>query len=250
MRCLFAILALVLQLSIVAQTNGTCATAPSFVDGAFIGPFQPTTNWVELYYQFTSPGVEIDFTFIVFADVSSCPSEQVAVNYMLYNSNCDLIATSPTGEFQNLIPNQQYILGFTASCPSAGISAIQLGEDIILPVRLLNFSAELQDDCINLKWTTATERNCAGFLVQRSVDVSVWLDLAFVVGAVDSQQIKDYSHMDSNPIQGVSYYRLVQFDLDGSFEILRVIAIFWSSGTTAHPLRQFNLIGQKVANYR
>ena len=40
----------------------------------------------------------------------------------------------------------------------------------IVPVELTSFSAELNNDVVNLSWTTATEVNNQGFEIQRKLD--------------------------------------------------------------------------------
>jgi len=251
MKALIAVLAVCLGLAVSGQPNSTCSTAQSYVDNVFVGPFIPPTNWVELYYTFTAPDDSIDFSFTAFSEndqngVSLCPI--IDVVYFLFDSNCGFLSTSITGEFTNLIPGQQYILGYLANCPVAGIGIIRTREDIVLPIRLLYFTAESSVNSIDLIWSTATETNCAGFLIDKSTDMSVWTNIGFVEGAGNSQQVIRYTLTDHKPIEGVNYYRLTQYDLDGSFEIMQIVAILWKADVKTSPFKQYNILGQRVAH--
>jgi len=248
MKYFIAVLAIYFGLTVNGQPNNTCLTAQNYIDNSFVGPFIPPTNWVELYYTFTAPDDSIDFSFTAFSavlnGVALCPT--IDVIYFLFDSNCGFLATSATGEFTNLTPGQQYVLGYLANCPAAGIGFILTSEDIVLPVRLLYFTAKSSVSSIDLIWSTATETNCAGFLIDRSVDVSTWTNMGFVEGAGNSQQVTRYLFSDNKPIEGVNYYRLTQYDLDGDFEILQIIAIMFNKEVKTNLFRQYNFLGQKI----
>ncbi|MFN7119021.1 MAG: T9SS type A sorting domain-containing protein, partial [Saprospiraceae bacterium] len=63
----------------------------------------------------------------------------------------------------------------------------------------------------------ATEKNNAYFSVQRSADGITWQEINQVEGAIHSTAIKDYTDWDYAPFQGINYYRLKQYDIDGNF---------------------------------
>lgn len=94
-----------------------------------------------------------------------------------------------------------------------------------LPVELMYFQASTAHDAVTLEWATATERNNARFAVERSTDNVEWAMVAQVPGAGDSQTTRVYSVIDRSPASGLSYYRLVQVDLDGTETQLRSIAV-------------------------
>jgi hypothetical protein len=87
----------------------------------------------------------------------------------------------------------------------------------ILPVSFTSFSASRNNQTVALKWETASEQNSKGFYVQRNVN-GEWKDVAFVFSRADagnSSQALSYAYNDQNNYQTVSYYRLLQVDLDG-----------------------------------
>lgn len=228
--------------------NNTCPTATPYIDNQFI-PFTPPTNWVQLYRTFQSPGISIDFSYRPFSEltgagVAICPN--IDIFYELWDQNCNLIEFNSTGAFTNLIPGNRYVVGFLASCTSAGIGFIITGEDIILPVRLVTFTAKPTFRGIDLTWSTASEANSMGFKIERSTDLSNWLDIGFVTGAGYSNRLVEYKFEDTRPIRGVNYYRLIQIDNTGDLENLQTIAILWNENVHEGPFKIYNILGQKT----
>jgi hypothetical protein len=94
-----------------------------------------------------------------------------------------------------------------------------------LPVTLTDFTADLEDGDVYVNWTVASQTNNDYFDVQRSIDGNDWEDIATIEGAGTVNQTMDYSHVDREPLLGISYYRLKQTDFDGNFEIFDPVAI-------------------------
>jgi len=93
---------------------------------------------------------------------------------------------------------------------------------IILPVELVSFTAEIIENTVELNWTTATEINNKGFIVERKSETqNDWKELGFVEGNGSTAEMHSYSFTDSAPQIGHLYYRLKQIDYDGSFEYLQ-----------------------------
>lgn len=107
----------------------------------------------------------------------------------------------------------------------------------VLPVELTNFFGYAKKGNAYLHWTTATELNNYGFLVQRSdppisighpfsgIKFQAWEDVGFVPGHGTSYSEKQYSFVDHTPSVGIIRYRLKQIDLDGSYEYSNTIQI-------------------------
>ncbi len=86
-----------------------------------------------------------------------------------------------------------------------------------LPITLASFGAKLIDDeYVNVSWTTATEINNDYFLVEKSADAFEYTILEKIKGAGNSTMIRNYSLMDKSPYVGTTYYRLSQIDFDGT----------------------------------
>jgi len=100
-----------------------------------------------------------------------------------------------------------------------------------LPVAITNFNAKLVEDQIILDWITETEVNNDYFIIEKSIDGRNFEMLGKVNGGGTNLTRHSYQLIDSNPSNGTNYYRLVQFDFDGSFEMLdRVISKEYNAG--------------------
>lgn len=99
-----------------------------------------------------------------------------------------------------------------------GISARTVSSPLvfILPVKLVSFSAEQDQQKVKLKWVTATETNNDFFTIERSVNESQWVEIKKVKGAGNSTDIRHYQTYDESPANGTCHYRLKQTDLDGT----------------------------------
>jgi hypothetical protein len=100
---------------------------------------------------------------------------------------------------------------------------------IILPVKLLEFTATLQKSRVDLNWTTAQEKQFSHFVVQRSADGIDYSDVGLVFAEGESSDLNKYSLPDLSIAgkKGLLYYRLKMVDLDGeaSFSPVRIIRI-------------------------
>lgn len=95
-------------------------------------------------------------------------------------------------------------------------------EDFI-PVELTAFFALKTEGGVLLKWTTATETNNSGFIVERSSDKINFTELAFVNGRGTTTEVNDYEYADKISAIGKYYYRLKQIDFDGSFNYSNIV---------------------------
>lgn len=85
-----------------------------------------------------------------------------------------------------------------------------------LPVELLSFQAIKSNNQALLLWSTGTEINNSHFLIERSTDGLSFSPLGIRQGAGNSNNITYYNFTDSTPVSGINYYRLCQFDFDGT----------------------------------
>jgi len=99
-----------------------------------------------------------------------------------------------------------------------------------LPVELVSFIGHSSIHGVVLSWTTASEYNSSHFNLERSINGSSWELVATVEAAINSNSITEYTFTDDRPNTGTNYYRLVQVDQDGVFEIFNPITIEFNSG--------------------
>ena len=110
-------------------------------------------------------------------------------------------------------------------------AALTYPSSTTLPVRLSRLTAVPAGRAVVVDWTTAAERDNAGFAVERSGDGSTWTELAFVAGAGDSERERAYGFRDQTPLPGESYYRLRQVDYDGGTWTSAAVAVTRRSET-------------------
>ena len=106
-------------------------------------------------------------------------------------------------------------------------SLVTLGPSISgvpLPVTLTSFSANCDKEGVDIRWTTASEHNAAHFSLQNSRDGITWIEVTQLEAAGTTNQNTNYFYQDNN-LSGLTYYRLVQTDFDGSFEIFTPISV-------------------------
>jgi len=96
-----------------------------------------------------------------------------------------------------------------------------------LPIELIDFNGKyINDNKIELYWTTATEINNDYFTIEKSSDLNSWSILTTVKGAGNSNTMLNYSCFDNNPYIGTTnYYRLKQTDYNGKFTYFKPISI-------------------------
>ena len=99
------------------------------------------------------------------------------------------------------------------------------GNNNPLPVELISFEGVYIEDKVKLSWSTETEINNDYFTLERSSDGLIFTEIAQIPGNGSKERQSDYNYIDRNPVQPTSYYRLVQTDFDGRFEIFPAIAV-------------------------
>ena len=105
----------------------------------------------------------------------------------------------------------------------------------ILPVEFVSFTARASgtrvDADVRLDWQTASERDNAGFEVERSGDGDGWVSIGFTPAATEgSSDGAAYSATDEAPLPGVNYYRLRQLDFDGTASLSAVRSVWMGAG--------------------
>ena len=105
-----------------------------------------------------------------------------------------------------------------------------------VPVALASFTARLDGDTAALAWTTAQERDNAGFdvlhLAPGAVEAAGAADpagafaaIGFVAGAGDSDAARDYAFRTGALAPGAHAFRLRQVDRDGASELSEIVVV-------------------------
>jgi hypothetical protein len=108
---------------------------------------------------------------------------------------------------------------------SGGTGAIILIPTNLLPVEWLYFNGHNEGLTNKLFWATATEENSDFFEVQRSADGQSFETIGTVQASINSNEAKNYTFDDVNPLTGINYYRIRLINKDGSSEFTDIIAL-------------------------
>lgn len=108
-------------------------------------------------------------------------------------------------------------------CVSTATTAV--GNCLVLPVELISFSGDCNNNVANLSWATASEKNNNYFVIEKSADGNLWTETTRVFSEGNSKNIKHYAFEDSRPLENVSYYRLVQVDKNQNSKVIGIISI-------------------------
>jgi hypothetical protein len=92
---------------------------------------------------------------------------------------------------------------------------------IVLPVKLISYTATLNNNNADLKWITASENNVNHFVIEKSIDGKNFTNAGLVVAAGNTTEKTNYTFSDNNIASqsGVVYYRLRSVDNDGKSEL-------------------------------
>ncbi|MGD0711065.1 MAG: hypothetical protein ABR968_07755 [Bacteroidales bacterium] len=86
-----------------------------------------------------------------------------------------------------------------------------------LPIELLYFTAQCENNQAKLKWATASETNNDYFSIEKSHNGLTFENIGTISGAGNSNSLLNYSFSDAEPYSDISYYRLKQTDFNGNF---------------------------------
>lgn len=102
-----------------------------------------------------------------------------------------------------------------------------------MPVGLSAFTAQLEGAAVRVAWATASEKNNAGFVVERSVAGQPFAAVGTVAGAGSSVVARTYAWLDAKLPAGaaVLYYRLRQTDFDGTITYSPIRAVRLAKAT-------------------
>lgn len=98
-----------------------------------------------------------------------------------------------------------------------------------LPVELLEFKATKHNDKVRLDWTTATESNSSHYLIHRTTDMVNYNYIDSLKSHGFSVTQTSYRTWDLNPTNGMQYYVLHQYDLNGVHKVYGPVSVEFSN---------------------
>jgi len=96
---------------------------------------------------------------------------------------------------------------------------------LVLPIELISFTASCDGNSVDVKWTTASERNNDYFILERSYDAVNFSEITRIAGAGNSIEENNYAYTDYEYYGGEMYYRLLQVDYDGKRSASEIIVV-------------------------
>lgn len=117
---------------------------------------------------------------------------------------------------------------FDGTDTDPGLSGFQPNTTcIVVPITLSSFTGYWRGKNARLEWVTQMESNNRVFKIERSLDGRNYSVIGEVVGAGNSQSVRNYSFDDlqAGNIPGYLYYRLKQVDYDGRFSYSNVVLL-------------------------
>jgi hypothetical protein len=165
------------------------------------------TNNNQLWYN----GVQIKFG----ADGINPPS--VSNPYIIVSYNPALLSIKFTGAGSKKT-TFNYAYYDAALLMDASPATYELNWNIPLPVKLVSFTATLNNSIADLKWATATEINTSFFVIEKSANGTDYTEAGIVFAKGNAGSITNYSFSDNvtGSLSDFTYYRLRTVDIDGN----------------------------------
>ncbi len=99
------------------------------------------------------------------------------------------------------------------------------GTQVVLPLKLLDFSASCIENGTVIKWQTATQEDIDYFTIERSENGTNWEKVTRIYPSGSNNQKQDYSYVDDKILFKDIYYRLKQTDLDGEVSYSKIVNV-------------------------
>jgi len=188
--------------------SGTCNSAPVAVNDNYFGPVNGT-----FYGNVMTNDSDPNGEAMTAAIVSSSPNATITLN-----TNGSFSITPAIGFGGSTIT-------FTYRLTDAGFTPLQSNTATVtlnlvagtLPVKMTSFTATLNINKADLKWTTASEMNVSHFVVEKGFDGSDFnaAGIVFANGNTNSKMNYSFSDNVNTNQDGLIYYRLRSVDVDG-----------------------------------
>lgn len=112
--------------------------------------------------------------------------------------------------------------------PPASVTSSGTVDAVVLPIELISFTTNTNQNNIQINWATASEINNDFFTIERSTNGINFVVIETIEGAGNSSLELNYETKDYSPIYGTSYYRLKQTDYDGQYSYSDIVSVFWN----------------------
>lgn len=120
-----------------------------------------------------------------------------------------------------------------------------------LPVELINFDVDCEENVNIISWETVSEQNNDYFDLEKSFDGSYFRSLAIVDGAGTTNHKHNYKIQDFEKNNGTVYYRIRQVDMDGTEDYSDIISSndCYTSGVNVFKMYFNQLTSEIIIDY-
>jgi len=123
------------------------------------------------------------------------------------NGTYTVILTSATG-----FANTQLSFSVNGTTSTSTATVMFAG---LLPLTWNNVSAYRQGKTVKVEWSTEQERDVSHFIVERSLNGSLWIPLPFKIPAANKTTVNNYQVTDRDYIAQQTFFRIKQVGMDG-----------------------------------
>lgn len=140
----------------------------------------------------------------------------------------------------------------TIQGPGIAYQNIYMPLTTALPVKFISFTSENKETAVQLNWSTGFELNNNFFSVERSIDGTTWTEVARVeAGKIEG--VQNYMAIDNKPVNGLSFYRIKQVDLNGSSSYSEILVNEYKSPLTVSifpnpATTEFSVVADNIHN--
>ena len=144
-------------------------------------------------------------TFYIIADVVDVISSEGATFGIAVNDISDFTFADPIQVVCDVLPFESL--------------------ETALPVEMVFFEANVQNQFVSLNWMTRTETDNYAFDIEKSYDNKEFVKIGTMAGNGTSTTEKNYQFVDENQTIGTVYYRLKQTDFSGNYNYSGTVCV-------------------------
>lgn len=114
----------------------------------------------------------------------------------------------------------------TTGLTGIGLRELTLAsQSAALPLRWLGLKAKAIGPVNEVSWETTNEEGTKDFQLQKSRDALIWTNEGVAISARNTPGTHSYTHTDVQPYLPLTYYRILQRDLNGQVDFSPVVPV-------------------------
>jgi hypothetical protein len=213
----------------VQTTPATFGNQPFLQRRFTVKPVTNTNSAVTLYFttaEFNNLKAAANGTFYEFSNVN----DLIVSKFPGGTNNTYTAPNTPDGEYiipsgSGLDANGYYFLTIPVSTFST-FYIHPIGASLgVLPLELISFNGEAEQDAIKLTWSTASESQLINYSLEKSKSgAGEWFPVTSIP-AKNTAGLNEYIYTDTEPFDGENYYRIKIIETDESFSYTNIIKV-------------------------